>query len=60
MLVVNTTGEPAILVGNECYAMAGAAPLEMRRHLFQETQPARPARDPYSPLAESLTARGHP
>ena len=36
MLVVNTTGEPAILVGNECYAMAGAAPLEMRRHLFQD------------------------
>src|SRR6185369_11514561 len=36
MLVVNPTGEPAILVGNECFGMAGAAPVEMRRHLFQD------------------------
>ena len=34
MLVVGSTGEPAVLVGNECIGVAGAAPLSMRRHLF--------------------------
>jgi Xaa-Pro aminopeptidase len=36
VLVLGDAGEPAILVGNECYGMAGAAPLPMRRHLFQD------------------------
>ena len=36
ILVVAPVGEPAILVGNECYGMAGAAPLPMRRELFQD------------------------
>jgi Xaa-Pro aminopeptidase len=36
ILVVAPAGEPAILVGNECFGMAGAAPLPMRRHLFQD------------------------
>lgn len=36
MLVVGPTGETAVLVGNECYGMAGAAPLPMRLHLFQD------------------------
>ncbi len=31
LLVLGPTGEPAILVGNECWGMAGAAPLPMRR-----------------------------
>ena len=58
MLVVNTTGEPAILVGNECYGMAGAAPLPMRRHLFQDfSLPGQP-RDRSRPLAEILAAEG--
>ena len=58
MLVVNTTGEPAILVGNECYGMAGAAPVEMRRHLFQDfSLPGQP-RDRSRPLAEILAAEG--
>jgi len=34
--VVGTVGEPAILVGNECYGTAGAAPLPMLRALVQE------------------------
>jgi Xaa-Pro aminopeptidase len=34
--VVGPSGEPTILVGNECYGMAGAAPLPMRRELFQD------------------------
>ncbi len=36
VLIVGPADEPAILVGNECYGMAGAAPLTMRRHLFQD------------------------
>ena len=31
VLIVGPTGAPAILAGNECYGMAGAAPLPMRR-----------------------------
>jgi hypothetical protein len=36
ILLVAPTGAPAILVGNECYGMAGAAPLPMRRERFQD------------------------
>ena len=36
ILVVGEAAEPAILVGNECFGMAGAAPLPMRRGLFQD------------------------
>jgi len=58
MLVVGTSGEPAILVGNECYGMAGAAPLAMRRHLFQDfSLPGQP-RDGSKPLIEILAAEG--
>lgn len=35
LLIVGPEGPPAILVGNECFGLAGAAPLEMRRHMFQ-------------------------
>jgi Xaa-Pro aminopeptidase len=58
MLVVSATGEPAILVGNECYGMAGAAPLAMRRHLFQDfSLPSQP-RDRSRSLKEILAAEG--
>jgi len=58
MLVVGTSGEPAILVGNECYGTAGAAPLAMRRHLFQDfSLPSQP-RDRSRPLTELLTEEG--
>src|SRR5262245_35954771 len=33
VLIVGSEGDPAVLVGNECFGMAGAAPLAMRRHL---------------------------
>jgi hypothetical protein len=36
ILVVRSAGTPALLVGNECFGMAGAAPLPMDRVLFQE------------------------
>ena len=58
MLVVGPTDEPAILVGNECYGMAGAAPLPMRRHLFQDfSLPSQP-RDRSRPLSEILAEEG--
>jgi hypothetical protein len=36
IVVVGGDDDPAILVGNECYGLAGAAPLPMRRHLHQD------------------------
>ena len=58
LLVIGQAGEPAILVGNECYGMAGAAPLPMRRHRFQDfSLPSQP-RDRSRPLAEILSDEG--
>jgi Xaa-Pro aminopeptidase len=57
MLVVGGE-EPAVLVGNECYGTAGAAPLPMRRHRFQDfSLPGQP-RDRSRPLAEILGDEG--
>ena len=53
-----TDGEPAILVGNECFGMAGAAPLPMRRHLFQDLSLPSQPRDRSRPLAEILADEG--
>ena len=50
--------QPAILVGNECYGMAGAAPVAMRRHYFQDfSLPSQP-RNRSQPLAEILRSEG--
>ena len=58
LLVVGPDGEPGILVGNECWGMAGAAPLPMRRHLFQDfSLPSQP-RDRSAPLSEILAGEG--
>jgi Xaa-Pro aminopeptidase len=58
MLIVGKVEEPAILVGNECFGTAGAAPLPMRRHLFQDfSLPSQP-RDRSRPLAEILCEEG--
>ncbi|MBP1706251.1 MAG: hypothetical protein H6Q36_1990 [Chloroflexi bacterium] len=58
VVVVGPAGEPAILAGNECWGVAGAAPLPMRRHLFQDLSlPAQP-RDRSRPLAEILAGEG--
>jgi hypothetical protein len=58
VLVVGPAAAPAILVGNECFAMAGAAPLPLRRHLFQDfSLPSQP-RDGSRPLAEILGDEG--
>jgi hypothetical protein len=58
ILVVGPTGEPAILVGNECWGMAGAAPLPMRRHLFQDLSLPGQPRDRSRPLAAILAGEG--
>ena len=51
-------GDPAILVGNECFGMAGAAPLTMRRILFQDLSLPGQPRDRSRPLTEILTDEG--
>ena len=58
LLVVGGDGDPAILAGNECFGVAGAAPLPMRRHLFQDfSLPGQP-RDRSLPLGEILAEEG--
>ena len=58
ILIVGASGDPAILVGNECYAVAGAAPLPLRRHLFQDLSLPSQPRDRSRPLAEILGEEG--
>jgi Xaa-Pro aminopeptidase len=58
VLVVGPAGEPAILVGNECHGMAGAAPLPMRRVLFQDLSLPGQPRDRSRPLREILADEG--
>jgi Xaa-Pro aminopeptidase len=58
VLLIGLTGEPAILVGNECYGMAGAAPLSMRRHLFQDLSLPGQPRDRSQSLPEILAEEG--
>ena len=56
ILVVGPDGDPAILVGNECWGMAGAAPLPMRRILFQDLSLPGQPRDRSRPLARDPRA----
>jgi len=58
ILVVGATGEPALLVGNECHGMAGTAPLPMRRHLFQDLSLPGQPRDRSQTLAAILAGEG--
>ena len=58
VLVVGGGEEPAILVGNECWGMAGAAPLPMRRHLYQELSLPSQPRDRSQSLREILAEEG--
>jgi hypothetical protein len=58
ILVLGQIDEPAILVGNECHGMAGAAPLPMRRHLFQDLSLPNQPRDRSRPLGDILAAEG--
>ncbi len=58
LLVIGPSDDPAILVGNECWGMAGAAPLPMRRHRFQDFSLPMQPRDRSKPLAEILREEG--
>ena len=58
LLIVGPAGDPAILVGNECFGMAGAAPLPMRRELFQDLSLTDQPRDRSRPLETILAGRG--
>jgi hypothetical protein len=62
IVVLGTAGgdddDPAVIVGNECWGMAGAAPLPMRRHLFQDLSLPRQPRDRSRPLGEILGDEG--
>ncbi len=58
IVVVGPTGDPAILVGNECWGMAGAAPLPMRRHLHQDLSLPGQPRGRSAPLADVLAGEG--
>ena len=58
ILVVGPDGEPAILVGNECWGMAAAAPLPMRRHLHQDLSLPSQPRDRSRPLGEVFGEEG--
>ena len=58
LLILGPAGQPAILVGNECYGMAAKAPLAMRRQLYQDfSLPSQP-RDRSRTLAELLGDEG--
>ncbi len=60
VLILGPAGDPAILVGNECYGMAGAAPLPMRRELLPGPEPAEPAARPLEAARGHPRRRGHP
>ncbi len=56
--IIGPAEAPAILVGNECWGMAAAAPLPMRRHLHQDLSLPNQPRDRSRPLADVLAAEG--
>ena len=58
VLIVGPHGDPAILVGNECYGLAGAAPLAMRRERFQDLSLSGQPRDRSRTLGEILSGEG--
>ena len=58
LMIVGPEAQPAILVGNEGWGLAGAAPLPMHRHRFQEfSLPSQP-RDRSRPLREIVGDEG--
>ena len=58
LLVIGQDDDPAILVGNECWGMAAAAPVAMRRHLYQELSLPSQPRDRSRSLVEILGDEG--
>jgi Xaa-Pro aminopeptidase len=58
LFVIGPEGDPAVLVGNECWGIAGAAPVTLRRHRFQDFSLPNQPRDRSLPLAEILRSEG--
>jgi len=58
VLVVGPSGDPAILVGNECAGMAAAAPLAMRTVMFQDLSLPGQPRDDSAPLRSIIRDEG--
>ena len=58
LFVIGPEGDPAVLVGNECWGIAGAAPISLRRHRFQDFSLPNQPRDRSLPLGEILRAEG--
>ena len=58
ILVVGPSGDPVILVGNECWGIAGAAPLPMERVLHQDLSLPSQPRERSRSLAHELAAAG--
>lgn len=58
VLIVGPSGAPTILAGNECYGMAGAAPLPMRRERFADLSLPGQPRDRSRPIGDILRDEG--
>jgi hypothetical protein len=58
LLVVGPTTRPAVLVGNENWGTAGAAPLPMERHMFQDFSLPNQPRNSSRPLGDILAGEG--
>ena len=58
VLLVGASGDPAILLGNECFGLGKAAPLTMRPIWFQDLSLPGQPRDKSKPLAEILSDEG--
>ena len=58
VLIVGTSGDPALLLGNECYAVGEAAPLPVRPVRFQDLSLPGQSRDRSQPLPEIVGDEG--
>lgn len=58
VLIVGSQGDPAMLLGNECYDLGAAAPLPLRPVRFQDLSLPGQPRDESQPLAETLSGEG--
>ncbi|MBM3696257.1 MAG: hypothetical protein FJW79_10035, partial [Actinobacteria bacterium] len=58
LLVLGPEGDPALLVGNECFGLAGTAPVPLRRRRFADfSLPGQPGRGA-EPIEEVLAGEG--
>ncbi|MGE5211984.1 MAG: hypothetical protein ACM3MM_12025, partial [Acidobacteriota bacterium] len=58
VLIVGSQGDPAMLLGNECFDLGAAAPLPVRPVRFQDLSLPGQSRDRSLPLAETLRDEG--